>query len=54
MSCKKNEDEGSGSSSDGILSDEEGSIGEYQEEEDDGEWSSSNSDEISLDILDPN
>ena len=34
------------------LSDEEGSIGEFKE--DDGEWSGSNADEISPDISDPN
>ena len=51
-SHKKDEDERSGSSSDSILSDEEGSIGEYQDEEGDGEWSSSDSDEISLDASD--
>ena len=50
----KDEDEGSGSSSDGILSDEEGSTGEYHDEEDDGKWSSSNSYENSPDALDSN
>ena len=47
-------DEGSGSSSDSILSDEEGSTGEYHDEEDDGEWSGSDSYEISLDASDSN
>ena len=49
-SHKKDEGEESESSLDGILSDEEGSIGEY--EEDDGEWSSSDSDEISPEVSD--
>ena len=54
-SCSSHKDEGgkSESSSDSVLSNEEGSIGELEEEED-GEWSSSNADEVSLDILDPN
>ena len=52
LSCKKDKDKGSGSSSDGILSDEEGSIGKYHDEEDDGEWSGSNSNEISPDASD--
>ena len=52
-SHKKDEDEGSGSSSDGISSDEEGSIGKYQDGEDDGKWSSSDSNEISPDASDP-
>ena len=51
-SHKKDEDEGSGSSSDGVLSDEEGLIGEYQDE-DDGKWSGSDSDEVSPDASDP-
>ena len=45
-------DEGLGSSSDSISSDEEGSTGEYHDEEDDGEWSGSNSYEISPDASD--
>ena len=53
LSHKKDEDEGSGSSLDGISSDEEGLIGEYQDEEDDGKWSGSDSDEISPDASDP-
>ena len=53
-SCKKGKDEGSGSSSDGISSDEEGSTGEYHDEEDDGKWSGSDSYEISLDASDSN
>ena len=50
-SHKKDEGDESESSSDSVLSDKEGLIGEY--EEDDGKWSSSNIDEISTDILDP-
>ena len=50
-SYKKDEGGESELSSDGILSDEEGSIEEF--EEDDGEWSGSDADEISPDILDP-
>ena len=51
-SCKKGEDKGSGSSSDGISSDKEGSIGDSQDEEDDGKWSGSSSNEISPDTSD--
>ena len=51
-SRKKDKDEGLGSSLDGISSDEEGLIEEYHDEEDDGEWSSSDIYEISLDALD--
>ena len=47
----RDEGDESESSSDGISSDEEGSIGEYKE--DDGKWSGSDSDEISPDVLDP-
>ena len=50
-SCKKDEDEGLGSTSDGILSDEEGSIGDSQGEEDTHKWSGSSSDGVSLDTL---
>ena len=52
LSHKKDEDEGSGSSLDGISSDEEGLIGDFQDEEDDGKWSGSTSNEISPDALD--
>ena len=38
-SHKKDEDKGSGSSLDGISGDEEGLIGKYHDEEDDGKWS---------------
>ena len=48
----KDEDEGSGSSSDGISSDEEGLTGVCHDEEDDVKWSGSNSYEISPDALD--
>ena len=51
-SCRKDEDEGSGSSLDGISSDKEGLIGKSQEEEDDGKWSGSSSDLISPDASD--
>ena len=50
---KKDKDEGSGSSLDGVSSDKEGLIGEYLDEEDDGEWSSPDSNEVSLDASDP-
>ena len=50
-SCK-DEDEGLGSTSDGVSSDEEGSVGDSQGEEDDREWSSSDSDGVSLDASD--
>ena len=50
LSHKKDEDEGSGSTF--ILSDEEGSVGDSQGEEDDHKWSSSNSDGVSPDALD--
>ena len=49
-SHKKDEDEGSESSLDSILSDEEGLIGEYKE--DYGKLSGSDSDEISPDASD--
>ena len=52
LSRKKDKEKGSGSSSDDILSDEEGSIGEYHDEEDDGKWSGFDSYEISLDASD--
>ena len=42
------------SSSDGISSDEEGLIEEFEEEEEDGKGSGSYADEISLDVSDPN
>ena len=54
-SHRKDKSGKSESSSDGISSDEEGSIEEFEEEEEeDGEGSSSYADEISLDISDPN
>ena len=49
-SHRKDEGSKSESSLDSILSDEEGSIEEFKE--DDGEWSSSEADEISLDTSD--
>ena len=52
-SHRKDEGGKSDSSSDGISSDKEGSVKEFEEEEEDGKWSGSYADEISLDALDP-
>ena len=51
-SHKKDEDEELGSSLEGVSSDEEGSVGDSQGEEDDHKWSGSDSDGVSLDALD--
>ena len=51
-SHKKDKDKESGSSLEGISSNEEGLVGDFQGEEDDCKWSSSDSDGVSLDASD--
>ena len=47
LSCKKDEDEGLESTLEGVSSDEEGSVGNSQGEEDDCKWSGSDNDGVS-------